>query len=212
MATYLGTHGSKIQNYTTDPDNPNTGEVWYNTTANTLKFQIPNTTTSGSWSTGGNLNTGRVNSGAAGVQTSGLIFGGKTPPNTAITEAYNGTSWTEVNDLNTSRESLGGAGANNTAALAFGGNNPSNTAATELWGGTNWTNVNSLNNARQLLVGGGTSTSALAFSGWNPYRAETESWNGSNWTEVADLNTARYYAAGCNVSMKAVWCVAIVLI
>ena len=27
MATYLGTHGSKIQNYTTDPDNPNTGEV-----------------------------------------------------------------------------------------------------------------------------------------------------------------------------------------
>ena len=40
MATYLGTHGSKIQNYTTDPDNPNTGEVWFNaTTSNVLKFQ-----------------------------------------------------------------------------------------------------------------------------------------------------------------------------
>ena len=36
MATYLGTHGSRIQNYTTDPDNPNTGEVWYNATAKTL--------------------------------------------------------------------------------------------------------------------------------------------------------------------------------
>ena len=42
MATYLGTHGSKIQNYTTDPDNPNTGEVWYNETANTIKFEGPN--------------------------------------------------------------------------------------------------------------------------------------------------------------------------
>ena len=39
MATYLGTHGSRIQNYTTDPDNPNTGEVWYNDTDNVLKFQ-----------------------------------------------------------------------------------------------------------------------------------------------------------------------------
>ena len=45
MATYLGTHGSRIQNYTTDPDNPNTGEVWYNDTANTLKFQYNTNTT-----------------------------------------------------------------------------------------------------------------------------------------------------------------------
>jgi hypothetical protein len=51
MATYLGTHGSKIQNYTTDPDNPNTGEVWYNETSNVLKFQYPAVTTSGSWRT-----------------------------------------------------------------------------------------------------------------------------------------------------------------
>ena len=32
MATYLGKHGSKIQNYTTNPDNPNEGELWYNET------------------------------------------------------------------------------------------------------------------------------------------------------------------------------------
>ena len=50
MATYLGTHGSRIQNYTTDPDNPNTGEVWYNETDNALKFQHPATTSAGSWS------------------------------------------------------------------------------------------------------------------------------------------------------------------
>jgi len=39
MTTYLGTHGSRIQNYTTNPDNPNEGEVWYNATDNVLKFQ-----------------------------------------------------------------------------------------------------------------------------------------------------------------------------
>ena len=59
MATYLGTHGSRIQNYTTNPDNPNEGEVWYNETDNVLKFQYPNVSSAGSWRTGNNLNTGR---------------------------------------------------------------------------------------------------------------------------------------------------------
>jgi hypothetical protein len=41
-----------------------------------------------------------------------------------ITESWNGTSWTEVNDLNTARGNFAGAGTQNTAALAFGGANP----------------------------------------------------------------------------------------
>jgi hypothetical protein len=47
---------------------------------------------------------------------------GKAPPPdiTAETESWNGTSWTEVNDLNTARWNLAGAGIN-TSALAFGG-------------------------------------------------------------------------------------------
>ena len=60
MATYLGTHGSKIQNYTTDPDNPNTGEVWYNDTSNALKFQYPAVTTVGSWRTAADMVSGAV--------------------------------------------------------------------------------------------------------------------------------------------------------
>jgi hypothetical protein len=36
-------------------------------------------------------------------------------------ESYNGTTWTELNDLNTARYALAGAGESNTAALAFGG-------------------------------------------------------------------------------------------
>jgi hypothetical protein len=42
---------------------------------------------------------------------------------TIVTESYNGTSWTEVNDLNTARYDLAGAGIQ-TSALAFGGDDP----------------------------------------------------------------------------------------
>jgi len=201
MAEYKEIHGTKIRNYTTNPDNPITGEVWYNETDNVLKFQYGAVSTTGSWSSGGNINTGRVNAGAAGVQTSGLIYGGKTPPSTAVTESYNGTSWTEVNDLSTAREAMGSSGISNTSALAFGGvtyPGATNQALTESWSGSNWTEVNDMNTARQLVVGNGTQTSALAYGGSPPppRAAETELWNGTNWTEVNDLNTARYYAAG----------------
>ena len=67
MATYLGTHGSKIQTYSTDPTYPNTGEVWYNSTSNTIKMEA--TTSAGSWATGGNLNTAREILNSAGTQT-----------------------------------------------------------------------------------------------------------------------------------------------
>ena len=93
------------------------GEVWYNDTDNVLKFQHPNVTNAaGSWRTGGNLNTARVNfAGAAGTNSAALLFGGNTPPSTNKTEAYNGTSWTEVNDLNTARHGNGGAGTSNSS-------------------------------------------------------------------------------------------------
>ena len=198
MAEYKEIHGTKIRNYTTNPDNPIVGEVWYNDTDKVLKFQYNATNAAGSWSSGGNVNTARVNAGAAGTKSAALLFGGNTPPSTAKTESYDGTSWTEVNDLNTPRHALGGSGLQ-TAALGFGGvTYPGATTQdlTESWNGTNWTEVNDLNTGRQLIASGGTQTSTLGFSGWSPYYAVTESWNGTNWTEVNDLNEARYYAAG----------------
>src|SRR5210317_570145 len=102
MAEYKGIHGTKIQNYTTDPDNPITGQVWYNETSQTMKFQYP--TTINAWSTGGNLNTARYTIFGSGTQTTGLVAGGDLDPGVvANTELYDGTSWTEVNDLNTAR-------------------------------------------------------------------------------------------------------------
>jgi hypothetical protein len=81
------------------------------------------------------LNTARQYSGAAGIQTAALAFGGITPPTTAATEEYDGTSWaTSPGSLNTARYALAGAGTQ-TAALAFGGTVPPQTGATEEWNG-----------------------------------------------------------------------------
>ena len=210
MATYLGTHGSRIQNYTTDPDNPNTGEVWYNDTANTLKFQYPNVTSAGSWRTGANLNTARSQMGSAGkTGTAALAIGGSVPGASAVTESYNGTSWTEVNDLNTST-SENAADGTSTSALNFGGQRPPSETlltSTESWNGTNWTAVNSMNTARRLLNGAGAdNTQGLAIGGYIAgSSALSELYNGTNWTEVNDTNTARRNAAASGSSTSSLY-------
>ena len=58
MADYKTIHGTKVRTYTTNPDNPIEGQVWYNDTDNVLKFQFPNRTSS--WRTGNDLNTAKT--------------------------------------------------------------------------------------------------------------------------------------------------------
>jgi len=198
MATYLGTHGGKIQTYSTDPTYPNTGEVWYNSTSNTIKMEA--VTTAGAWATGGALNQFRDQAAGSGTQTSTLVFGGG-PPNQDKTESYNGSNWTEMNDLNTARRGIAGAGADNTSALAFGGGSPG-VAVTESWNGSNWTEVNDLNTARYFLGGTGIITAALAYGGTGGSSA-TESWNGTNWTSVNSLNSGRDAPASAGIQTSA---------
>jgi hypothetical protein len=118
---------------------------------------------------------------ASGDQTAALAYGGYTTTAVGNTESWNGTSWTEVNDLNQVRNSLAGAGTSNTLALAFGGQSPSTpfSGVTQSWNGTSWSNVQDMNTARYDLAGGGSSTLALAAGGSNPgATAATEEWNG----------------------------------
>ena len=72
-----------------------------------------------------------------------MAIGGLVPPRITNTELYNGTSWSEVNDLNLARFNGGGVGVQ-TSALYFGGSsgNPSpenpgftREAKNELWNG-----------------------------------------------------------------------------
>ena len=207
MATYLGTHGSKIQNYTTDPDNPNTGEVWYNETNQVLKFLYPNVSTAGSWRTDVDVNTARRGFGSNGTYTSSLIYGGYDSGYTGKTESWNGSAWSEVNDLNNARNGNTGAGADNTSALSVGGYSSTllYNGRTESWNGTNWTEVNDLNQSRSAPGGTGTATAAIATGGNIPPNSSTtknESWNGTNWTEVNDLNTAREGANSSNAGTQ----------
>ena len=114
MATYKEIRGTQIEAVASDPSNPVEGQVWYNTTSQSLKGQAA--TTAGSWATGNNMNDSRTSIGGAGVQTSALGFGGYGDTQ-GVTESYNGTNWTEVNDLNNARVYLAGAGVSNTSAL-----------------------------------------------------------------------------------------------
>ena len=73
MADYKTIHGTLVRTYTTNPDNPIEGQVWYNDTDNVLKFNTPNTFNT--WSTGSNANTIRENVAGAGIQTSAIAAG-----------------------------------------------------------------------------------------------------------------------------------------
>jgi hypothetical protein len=119
MATYKKISGTNVEVVSSDPSNPVEGQVWYNTTTNVIKGS--SVTATGSWSTGNALNTARRQGAGAGIQTSALAFGGETPGAFGIAnnESYNGTSWTEVADLNTARNTLAGSGESNTSALEW---------------------------------------------------------------------------------------------
>jgi hypothetical protein len=213
MATYIGIKGIEIQTIAGDPANPIVGQVWYNTTANTLKGYGAQGT--GAWATGGALNTARSSIMPAGTQTAAIGAGGDygipaASPTWAVeTETYDGSTWTEVGDLNLGRANGGGAGTQ-TAALVVGGYIAPPTQfkkETEIYNGTSWSEVEDLNTGNYTFgfsAYGGTTTAALIAGGSGSVpgtppvstTANTETYDGSTWTEVGDLNTARHAGAG----------------
>jgi hypothetical protein len=165
MADYINIRGQSIEVVASDPANPTLGQIWYNSTSNTLKGEGY---AAAAWATGNNMNTARFILAGAGTQTAGLAFGGFIPPtNSTATEEYDGNSWTSSpGSLNTARRNLAGAGTQ-TAALAFGGTDTAATGATEEYDGTSWaSNPTGLNTARTGLAGAGIQTAALAFGGY----------------------------------------------
>ena len=109
MTTYKEVKGATIQTLDSDP-----------------------VVNAGSWASGGNMNTARELFASAGtVHTAALAsagYNGSTNVNNV--EQYNGTSWTEVAEVNTARYYLTGFGSS-TAAIACGGTPPV-TTKTEL--------------------------------------------------------------------------------
>ena len=195
MADYKGIKGFTIQTIAGDPPAPVIGQVWYNTTSNVLKCYLSG---DGAWSSGGSLVVARGEfAGArAGTVTAGLVFGGDGPPSTTPpgymdhTEKYDGTSWSEVNNLNNVRASPGALGTQ-TAAMCISGNNPAppNPNYDEEFNGTCWSEVGETNTRRVNPGGAGTTTAGVIAGGDNTVICET--WNGSSWSVNNTLNTAR---------------------
>ena len=146
-----------------------------------------------------NLNTARYALAGCGVSDAALSFGGNTGASSAVTEKFNGSTWSTSGNLNTARYQLAGCGVSD-AALSFGGNGPS--AVTEKFNGSTWSTNGAwnLNTARYSLAGAGTQDAALSFGGYTSANsAVTEKFNGSTWSTYSswNLNTARQRLAGC---------------
>ena len=114
-------------------------------------------------------------------------YGNPPSPNTNIadTEIWNGSSWTEVNNLNTGRSTVSGGGTS-TLSMVFGGGptSPTYYAVTEIWNGSSWTEVADLATGRESISSSRTSnitTSGLAAGGnLPPATTSTEEWSVPN--------------------------------
>ena len=193
MADYKAIKGWTIQTVSSDPSNPIAGQVWYNSTLGKIKAAGAS-----GWATGGNLNTARSAGIGAGTQTAALKYGGEAGSPTSVsatTEFWNGSAWTEVNDLNDSRTQISGGGEVYTSVIAAAGNSPPRTANTETFDGTSWTEVNNLNTVREggnMMAANATAATFAGGRAHPSYYTQTEDWDGTSWTEVAELSTAVY--------------------
>jgi hypothetical protein len=214
MATYYGTYGQKVQYLSSDPAVLQTGQVWYNSTSAVLK--VRSVTTSGTWASGGNLNTGRTGLAGAGIQTAAIaVAGGTVPTYSTATESYNGSSWTSVNPVNTGRGILGGTGTQG-AAFIFSGQLPSTnqTQATEDWNGTSWTNGTNYP-LFGYHRGTGTQTAAITLVGQSspngdPGAAQTfpaavNTYNGTSYTSSPSYNTGRRFGGVAGIQTSALY-------
>ena len=114
MAKYSDIKGFTVQTVSTDP--------------------AASAIAAGSWASGGTMNTARAYGAVStlGTQTASIGIGGYIVTGvTAVVEQYDGSSWSEVGDLNSARSSSYGNGPSAAAYVASGFNPPNNLTNTE---------------------------------------------------------------------------------
>jgi len=184
------------------------GQLYFNSTTNTFKETVQDFA-GGTFASGGNLNTARRQQGTFGAYNDAIVAGTSTYG--ANVENYNGTAWTEINDVPAGASSSGGSGTTASSGAIFMGYNTSTsvTNATYEFDGTNWTAGGSANTSRG--AGGGTGSSAddaIYVGGTNAAAPQTvyanvETYNGSSWTETTDIATASQLMALVGTSTSA---------
>ena len=126
------------------------------------------------WTITGSLTTARWKPGPIGTQTAAFAVGGG--PGTANVESFDGSTWSEENNINTTRRGMGSSGTTS-LGMIYGGDIPPNTqVVTESWNGTSWSQAAVLATGRSALRGcGTTNTAALAIGGEPP--GVVEAWS-----------------------------------
>ena len=126
----------------------------------------------------------KISSANAAPQDAALGFGGRAASgDTArdLSEEYNGSTWSEGNNLNAATRGAVGAGTQ-TAGLRAGGfdGGPAEQDNTEEYDGTSWSNANDMPANMRLGGGCGTQTAGLAFGGVSSPTTQTVEYNGTN--------------------------------
>ena len=206
MADYIGIKGSNVPAVASDPSNPILGQVWYNTTSNTVKGYATSAP-AGAWSSGGTITTGRSNFSSCGTQGAAVIYLGEGPyADKNKTEEYDGTSWTETNPCIVPRQACANGIGIQTAAMAVSGTDGTVRPYVEHYDGNSWSEGADIQTLRYSEMGAGTTTAAIIAGGINPPPANSdcELWNGTAWSETTNINTARHNGQGAGTSTATV--------
>ena len=178
------------------------GDFYYNSTTGQFK-NVTSGVGTGTWASGGNMNTARYRmQGGMGTYTAAVAVAGASP-NKANVESYNGTAWTEVNDVPSVRADVA-AGGTATAGFALGGN-PSPITQTLEWDGTSFSTGGAFPVSIARAATFGSQTSFVATGGASPSRSpadqsvNTLEYDGSSWTTGNNYPTILANGGGAGV-------------
>ena len=193
-ATNSATQGTPRNSYMTSAANNTSALIAGGspyTTATEEFNQSVNVVTAAAFSAGGNLNTARQRGTGGGTLTAGICVNGIT----VDVEEYNGTSWSEQNNMPTALRDMSGFGTQ-TAFVGCAGYDPAtpNTGNTYEYDGSNWTSGGTMNVARDgtSVHFGGVLTAGLVNGGGTPPYKQTEEYNGTSWSN-ANASSQHHY-------------------
>ena len=173
------------------------------------------------WSAIGSLSgIARQASASAGTTTAALVVGGDNASTVnALSEQYDGTSWTTASNLSTARDWLSGpvgpGSSAPTSVFAGGNDGTANVAVTEEYNFSintitpgAWASGGALPSASMRgAAGAGTQTAGLIAGGYTTgtpgATSEAYLYDGSTWTATGDVPAAREGAAGCGTQTAA---------
>ena len=143
------------------------------------------------WSSATPLSTSVSLTAGAGTKSDGSIFGGDTggwSSPSAITQEWNGSSWSAGGVLSTARHGLTGGGSGTSDMLAVAGYGGGvNLSSTEEYNGTSWSGGGSISTARRTAAGGGIISNFWIAGGEPSNLSSTEEYNGTSWSAGANL-------------------------